>query len=112
MIASRIAAWSLFPCCRHHHRRLIQPGFLADVRRALRPGGQLLVVTDHHGYFEQIRRVLDAPGLAVAGFPPMVDAEGQIVGTNFERKYIAQGRTFYSAVRLKYADLPDPAGAS
>ena len=93
-----------WPKRRHHRRRLIQPPFIADVRRALRVGGQLIIVTDHQGYFQHIRSVLVAApaGLAPVAMPRMTDADGQIVGTNFERKYIAQDRTFYSAVRLKY----------
>lgn len=93
-----------WPKRKHHRRRLIQPPFVAQVRRALRVGGQLIVVTDHMGYFEQIRLVLlDSPGMAVVPVPRMSDREGEIVGTNFERKYIAQGRPFYSTARMKYA---------
>lgn len=93
-----------WPKRRHHRRRLIQPGFIADARRALCTGGQIIIVTDHHGYFEQIRAVLAAaaPGLAVIDMPQVADTDGELVGTNFERKYIAQGRAFYSAARLKY----------
>ena len=73
------------------------------LRHVLAPGGELLIVTDHQGYFRHIRRVLiDAPGFARIRFPRMTDAEGQYVGTNFERKYIAQGRPFYSLARLRY----------
>ena len=94
-----------WPKRRHHRRRLIQPSFLADVRRVLRIGGQLIIVTDHMGYFEQIRRVLSSAageGFAIIPMPKMTDADGEIVGTNFERKYIAQGRPFYSTARLRY----------
>ena len=93
-----------WPKRRHHRRRLICPAFVADVRRALRIGGQLIIVTDHQGYFEQIRLVLlGAEGMAVVPMPRMTDAEGQCVGTNFERKYVAEGRSFYAAARLRYA---------
>ena len=93
-----------WPKRKHHRRRLIQPPFVVQVRRALKVGGQIIIVTDHMDYFEQIRRVLfAASGLAVVPVPRMTDAEGEIVGTNFERKYIAQGRPFYSAARMKYA---------
>jgi len=93
-----------WPKRRHHRRRLVQPGFVDRARRALRLGGQLLIVTDHLDYFEQIRRVLaGAAGLATVAFPQMTDAAGEVVGTNFERKYIAQGRPFYKAACLRYA---------
>ena len=92
-----------WPKRKHHRRRLIQPGFIDEARRVLQVGGQLIVVTDHQGYFEQIRRVLhNASRFAHVPMPRMTDAEGEIVGTNFERKYIAQGRPFYSLARLRY----------
>lgn len=93
-----------WPKRRHHRRRLFQPSFLAEVRRVLRIGGELIIVTDHMGYFNQVRNVLasSGEGFATVPMPRMTDVEGEIVGTNFERKYIAEGRPFYSATRLKY----------
>jgi len=93
-----------WPKRRHHRRRLFQPPFLAEVRRVLRIGGQLILVTDHMGYFNQMRNVLAArsEGFVTIAMPKMSNAEGEIVGTNFERKYIAEGRPFYSAARMKY----------
>jgi tRNA (guanine-N7-)-methyltransferase len=92
-----------WPKRRHHGRRLIQPAFVAEVRRVLRPGGELLIVTDHLPYFRWITGVLDgARGFANVPFPQMADASGEIVGTNFERKYIAQGRPFYRIARMRY----------
>ena len=101
-----------WPKRKHHRRRLIQPAFLADVRRTLRIGGQLIIVTDHMDYFEHIRRVLaGASGLVETPMPRMTvpdgdgpaAVEGELVGTNFERKYIAQGRAFYPVAKLRYA---------
>ena len=92
-----------WPKRKHHHRRLIQPPFVERARRTLRVGGQLILVTDHMGYFEAIRNVLsDVEGLATVPVPRMTDVEGELTGTNFERKYIAQGRAFYSVARVKY----------
>ena len=93
-----------WPKRRHHRRRLIQRPFVEQVRRALRAGGQLIIVTDHLDYFRQIERVVGLVSeLAAAPMPRMADREGEVVGTNFERKYIAQGRPFYKLVRLRYA---------
>ena len=39
-----------WPKLRHHKRRLIQPGFVADLARVLAPGGQLRFATDWAGY--------------------------------------------------------------
>ena len=92
-----------WPKRKHHRRRLIQRRFLDQVRRILRPGGQLLVVTDHMGYFQQVRRVLTgAPGFVRTPMPKMAGEDGELVGTNFERKYIAQGRPFYAMALMKY----------
>jgi tRNA (guanine-N7-)-methyltransferase len=50
---------------RHHKRRLIDPGFVASVAAALRPGGVLRLATDWQGYAEQMLAVCNAnPDLA------------------------------------------------
>lgn len=93
-----------WPKRRHLRRRLIQRAFLSEVRRTLKPGGQLIIVTDHQGYFIHIRRILDEmPGFVRIGFPKMAGDEDELVGTNFERKYIVRGRAFYWAARMRYA---------
>jgi len=92
-----------WPKRKHNRRRLIQPPFIEQVRKSLRIGGQLLVVTDHLDYFRQIQKVLNqAEGFADVPMPRMADESGELVGTNFERKYIAQGKAFYKAMRLRY----------
>ncbi len=92
-----------WPKQRHHRRRLIQPGFITQVHRTLHLGGQLLIVTDHLDYFQSITAVLNqAGGFARMDFPKMVDHSGELVGTNFERKYIAQGRSFFKLARIRY----------
>ncbi len=92
-----------WPKRRHHRRRSIRVAFLKDVHRTLRPGGQVIIVTDHFNYFEHIRRVLaNTDGFLTVAFPSMTDKNGQLVGTNFERKYIAQGRLFYNTALMKY----------
>jgi tRNA (guanine-N7-)-methyltransferase len=96
-----------WPKRKHRRRRLVQPEFVAQLRRILQPGGQFLVVTDHRDYFEQMRRVLtDAPGLARCEFPDFDtggdDSEETLVGTNFERKYRRQGKPFHRLALLRY----------
>jgi tRNA (guanine-N7-)-methyltransferase len=94
-----------WPKRKHHRRRLIKPPFVERVRRVLQPGGQLLLVTDHRDYFEHIQRVLhDAEGFARCKFPQMLDSDAHIVGTNFEKKYIEEGRSFFRMALVKYAD--------
>lgn len=88
---------------RHHRRRLIKPEFILDAHRALRTGGLLLIVSDHHEYFKRIKRTLnDFPGFANIEFPQDL-AEGEcLVGTNFEKKYRIEGRPIYDIARIKY----------
>ncbi|HNX26979.1 MAG TPA: tRNA (guanosine(46)-N7)-methyltransferase TrmB [Phycisphaerae bacterium] len=92
-----------WPKRRHHRRRILQPEFLQHVRRVLKPGGQFLIVTDHREYFEHMLKVItDAEGFARTDFPKLLDSDVHIVGTNFEKKYVEQGRNFYKAALLKY----------
>ncbi len=97
-----------WPKVRHHKRRLIQDAFIPTVYRILRPGGQLRLVTDHAGYFAHMQEVLNKqPMLTESVFdaPRHVRQAGDtlLTGTNFERKYIAQGREFHALAYLKPA---------
>jgi len=93
-----------WPKRRHHRRRSITTAFLAEVRRVLKPGGQLIIVTDHAGYFQHIRRAIaNTSGFLPVRSPAMSDRDGELVGTNFERKYIARGRAFYAVALMRYA---------
>lgn len=42
-----------WPKRRHHKRRLVQPEFVRDLSRILRPGGQLRLATDVESYADQ-----------------------------------------------------------
>ena len=96
-----------WPKARHHKRRLVQLPFLKEVFRMLVPGGKLRLVTDHVDYFAHMKEVLAGQSdLREVAFEAPVklreDApEGSIVGTNFERKYIAEGRTFNATMAVK-----------
>jgi tRNA (guanine-N7-)-methyltransferase len=91
-----------WPKSRHHKRRLIQPAFLDQVHRALRPAGRLRIVTDHREYFEHIEPTVLASKLKVIEYNrPGSAAEGEFVGTNFERKYRREGRPFYALAAAK-----------
>lgn len=79
-----------WPKKRHHKRRLITPGSVAAMAATLRPGGRLLVKTDHAGYADVIAEVL-------AGEPRLraIDAAqafAELPVTGFEHKYLDQGR--------------------
>ena len=93
-----------WPKTRHHKRRLVQEPFLRQAERILAPGGRLQVVTDHKGYFEEnIEPVLKSSrALRVIEYNrPGSAAEGEFVGTNFERKYRREGRPFYALAAVK-----------
>jgi tRNA (guanine-N7-)-methyltransferase len=92
-----------WPKARHHKRRLIQPKFMPLVQRVLKPGGRLQIVTDHQGYFEEnIEPAVRGSPLQVVDYNrPGSAADGEFVGTNFERKYRREGRPFYAIAAVK-----------
>jgi tRNA (guanine-N7-)-methyltransferase len=79
-----------WPKKRHHKRRLITPGAVGVMAAMLRPGGRLLIKTDHAGYAAVIAEVL-------AGEPRLraidaVQAFADLPVSGFEHKYLDQGR--------------------
>jgi tRNA (guanine-N7-)-methyltransferase len=93
-----------WPKKRHHKRRLVQEPFLRQAERVLSPGGRIQVVTDHQGYFEEnIEPTLKSSRLLrlIEYNRPGSAAEGEFVGTNFERKYRREGRPFYALAAVK-----------
>ena len=93
-----------WPKLRHRRRRLIKPSFVAALHRVLQLGGWLGIVTDHVGYFRQIRWVFcQQRGLAEVPFPAAAGRDILMVGTNFERKYRARGRPLYTIAAIRCA---------
>jgi tRNA (guanine-N7-)-methyltransferase len=104
-----------WPKTRHHKRRLIQLPFLKEVHRILVPGGKLRLVTDHADYFAHMQQMLagqtdlkvvefDSPVPVDSNAPaPPPGSPAPLVGTNFERKYIAEGRSFNATAAIKSA---------
>lgn len=86
-----------WPKRRHAGRRFFTPEVPATVARALRPDGFLYVATDNAAYAGQIARVLGAAREFVRDEAEerRLLADGQGIAfspTNFERKYIEEGR--------------------
>jgi tRNA (guanine-N7-)-methyltransferase len=85
-----------WPKKRHHRRRLIQPGFVAELAARLVPGGALHAATDHVGYAEQIHAVLSAePRLANALAAPFVAEVPGRLCTAYEAMWRAEGRALH-----------------
>jgi tRNA (guanine-N7-)-methyltransferase len=88
-----------WPKRRHHKRRFICARNLEHFIRTLSSGGTIQIATDHAGYFEQIKKVLTEYGDALepTDFTPAATAEpGEIVATNYERKYSRENRDVYT----------------
>jgi len=80
-----------WPKRRHHKRRLLGPGFLAQVQRVLAAEGELRITTDHADYARVIGRLL----AGAAELAPLAWPEDELPGTHFEVKYRREGRAIY-----------------
>lgn len=93
-----------WPKTRHHKRRVVQDHTLREFHRVLAPQGELRIVTDHDALWqwdlEHIdrarhlfeRRAFERPSSA---------GEGELVGTNFERKFRREGRPFHAMTLVR-----------
>jgi tRNA (guanine-N7-)-methyltransferase len=93
-----------WPKRRHNIRRLIQTPFVDAAFRVLKPGGHWAIQTDHAEYFEQIRDLVTAHrGLCEIPFDDLgLGAEQDSVQTNFEIKYLREGRPIYRLATRKH----------
>lgn len=93
-----------WPKTRHHKRRLIQESFLRLLHSKLEPNGSIRIATDHAEYFQWIT---DHAQRVAALFEPLpfqgagCTDQGELVGTNFERKYLREGRTIHAVILRK-----------
>lgn len=93
-----------WPKKRHRKRRLVVPFFVQAMTRALAPGGAIHYATDFKDYFDQMLAVSrDCEGISeiscVTLSPEDQDPEAAL--TNYERKYLIQGRPIYKAAYRK-----------
>ena len=90
-----------WPKARHHKRRLIQADFLRMLRQRVEDGGRVRIATDHSDYFawmqEHIAQVRDLWDVEPFETPASA-GEGELVGSNFERKYRHEGRPFHAVM--------------
>jgi tRNA (guanine-N7-)-methyltransferase len=83
---------------RNHKRRLIQPPFVAELARRLKPGGYLHCATDWAEYAEQMLAVLGAePRLqnSAAGYAPRPDYRPL---TKFEQRGLGLGHGVWDLI--------------
>lgn len=93
-----------WPKKRHHKRRLLQSSNLEIILDRLKTGGEIRIATDHQEYFEQIEDVTKAYRTKLEPIEferPAGAREGEITGTNYERKYVKEGRPIYRAAFRK-----------
>ena len=93
-----------WPKTRHHKRRVIQDRTLQIFHRVLKKGGIVYVVTDHDDLWEWCEEhFVQNTALfnrVEFGAAPSAGA-GELVGTNFERKYKREGRPFHATTLVR-----------
>jgi len=84
---------------KHHKRRLVQPGFVAELASRLAPGGTLHCATDWQPYAEQMLAVLQADPALVntsqTGYAPRPDHRPL---TKFEQRGLKLGHAVWDLV--------------
>jgi len=84
-----------WPKAKQVKRRTIQTPFLDQVARVVKPGGKLVLATDHADYFAQMVEVTAAHP-KIRQVLKLVGDEARTGVTNFEVKYRAEGRTIHN----------------
>ena len=100
-----------WPKKRHHKRRFVCEanlrllhGLLRDPSGGDAEAGRVRIATDHADYFAWMEEAASAVGEAFDRLdfePPGSGAGDELVGTNFERKYRREGRSFYGMILRK-----------
>lgn len=84
---------------RHNKRRFIRPENIEQFLRTLKPDGIINIATDHFGYYEWMIEAFShfTDRLEeIEYIRPSGAEKGEMAGTNFERKYIKEGRKTYT----------------
>ncbi len=88
----------------HHKRRFICGKNIAQMIRCLKTAGRINIATDHKEYYEWMRNEFKPfeDKLQEADFiKPAGARENELVGTNYERKYIKENRNIFTLAFLK-----------
>ena len=75
-----------WPKSRHHKRRIIQPEFLVELARLLKPGGGLRFATDWAEYADWTRKRVPASGLFAPVEADMAGPPADHLTTRYEEK--------------------------
>ncbi|MBM4008830.1 MAG: tRNA (guanine(46)-N(7))-methyltransferase TrmB [Planctomycetes bacterium] len=100
-----------WPKGRHHKRRVVQTDTLLHFHRVLSPGGELRLVTDHPALWQWYERHAEMHASLFERRPflsPTSARPGEVVGTNYERKFIREGRTFNAMTLVRREVQPTP----
>ena len=83
-----------WPKVRHKRRRFFNEANLNQLVRCLKKDGIIQAATDDADYFEQMKNLIEArKDLRVIPFQAAAGTQdGELVGSNFERKYIKDNR--------------------
>ena len=95
-----------WPKKKHTRRRFFCDENLTQLLRILKSNGIINIATDHADYFEQMtevtERTVEQGVVKEIGFiRPAGAREGELVGTNYERKYMKEGRTTHTLALRK-----------
>jgi len=89
-----------WPKKRYNKRRLVNPAFLQALIPSLKPGGHIYYATDFKEYFDQmIKNSRANEGIKEISYKEIdpKDENPESALTNYERKYLIQGRQIYKA---------------
>ena len=101
-----------WPKVRHHKRRVVQSGTLEQMHRVLVPGGELRLVTDHPdlwNWYEEHAELCGHLFRREAFASPASAGSDEVVGTNFERKFALEGRSFHAMTLVSRPDRGESA---
>ncbi len=93
-----------WPKARHNKRRLVQAPFLELVHQKLVAHGRVRLATDHEDYFTWMEEHAAKVAHLFERLPfesAESAGEGELVGTNFERKYREEGRRFQGMILVR-----------
>jgi tRNA (guanine-N7-)-methyltransferase len=93
-----------WPKTRHHKRRVVQDATLVEFHRVLAPHGELRIVTDHDALWKWDLEHAERHAALFSRGPftaPPSALPGELVGSNFERKFAREGRPFNAMTLTK-----------